>query len=82
MPQVNESRAGRDGAAVPWRARRLAWTLLGVTVALLAASPVHPGNRPTLPPDWASLYGEAHLAWADPSQRRTSFTGWFYGTST
>ena len=39
MPQVNERRAGRDGAAVPRRARRLAWTLLGVTVALLAAGP-------------------------------------------
>lgn len=33
-------------------------------------------------PDWASLYGEADLTWADPSQRRTSFTGWFCGIST
>ena len=40
MPQVNERRTGRDGAAVSRRARRLAWTLLGVTVALLAAGPV------------------------------------------
>jgi hypothetical protein len=40
VPQVNERRAGRDGAAVSRRARRLAWTLLGVTVALLAAGPV------------------------------------------
>src|SRR5206468_12094283 len=51
VPQANELRAGRDGAADrdgaagrdgatgPRRARRLAWTLLGVTVALLAASP-------------------------------------------
>jgi hypothetical protein len=39
VAQVNERRAGRDGAVVPRRARRLAWTLLGVTVALLAASP-------------------------------------------
>jgi peptidoglycan/LPS O-acetylase OafA/YrhL len=36
VPQVNERRAGPDGAAVPRRARRLAWALLGVTVALLA----------------------------------------------
>jgi hypothetical protein len=40
VPQVNEHRAGRDGAAVPRPARRLAWALLGVTVALLAAGPV------------------------------------------
>jgi peptidoglycan/LPS O-acetylase OafA/YrhL len=40
VPQVNERRAGRDGAAVPRRARRLAWALLGVTVALLAVGPV------------------------------------------
>jgi hypothetical protein len=40
MPQVNERRAGRDGAAVPRSARRLAWALLGVTVTLLAAGPV------------------------------------------
>jgi hypothetical protein len=39
VAQVNERRAGRDDAVVPRRARRLAWTLLGVTVALLAASP-------------------------------------------
>ena len=40
MPQVNERRAGWDGAAVPRSARRLAWALLGVTVTLLAAAPV------------------------------------------
>jgi hypothetical protein len=40
VPQVNERRAGPDGAAVPRRARRLAWALLGVTVALLAVGPV------------------------------------------
>jgi hypothetical protein len=39
VAQVNQGRGGRDGAIVPRRARRLAWTLLGVTVALLAASP-------------------------------------------
>jgi len=43
---------------------------------------VHPGNRPTRPPDWTSLYGEADLTSAGLSQRRTSFTGWFCGIST
>ncbi len=61
MPQVNESRAGRDGAAVPWRARRLAWTLLGVTVALLAASPVIglTGGEP-----WSAEFGFIPVALA------------------
>jgi len=61
VPQVNESRAGRDGAAVPWRARRLAWTLLGVTVALLAASPVIglTGGEP-----WSAEFGFIPVALA------------------
>ena len=61
MPQVNESRAGRDGAAVPWRARRLAWTLLGVTVALLAAGAVIglTGGEP-----WSAEFGFIPVALA------------------
>ena len=37
---AGERAQGLDGAAVPRRARRLAWALLGVTVALLAGGPV------------------------------------------
>jgi hypothetical protein len=61
VPQVNESRAGRDGAAVPWRARRLAWTLLGVTVALLAAGAVIglTGGEP-----WSAEFGFIPVALA------------------
>ena len=40
MPQVDERRTGPDGAVVTRRARRLAWALLSVTAALLAAGPV------------------------------------------
>jgi len=59
--QVNERRTGRDGAAVPRRARRLAWTLLGVTVALLAAGPVIglTGGEP-----WSAIFGFIPVALA------------------
>ena len=61
MPQVNERRAGPDGAVVTRRARRLAWTLLGVTVALLAASPVIglTGGEP-----WSAEFGFIPVALA------------------
>jgi hypothetical protein len=61
MPQVNERRAGREGAAVPRRARRLAWALLGVTVALLAAGPVIglTGGEP-----WSAEFGFIPVALA------------------
>jgi peptidoglycan/LPS O-acetylase OafA/YrhL len=61
VPQVNERRAGPDGAAVPRRARRLAWALLGVTVALLAASPVIglTGGEP-----WSAEFGFIPVALA------------------
>jgi len=59
VPQVNERRAGRDGAAVSRRARRLAWALLGVTVALLAAGPVIglTGGEP-----WSAEFGFVPVA--------------------
>jgi MFS family permease len=61
VPQVNESRAGRDGAAAPRRARRLAWALLGVTIALLAAGPVIglTGGEP-----WSAEFGFIPVALA------------------
>ena len=61
MPQVNERRAGLEGAAVPRRARRLAWALLGVTVALLAAGPVIglTGGEP-----WSAEFGFIPVALA------------------
>ena len=61
MRQVNERRTGRDGAAVPRRARRLAWTLLGVTVALLAAGLVIglTGGEP-----WSAIFGFIPVALA------------------
>jgi len=61
VPQVNERRAGRDGAAVPRPARRLAWALLGVTVALLAAGPVIglTGGEP-----WSAEFGFIPVALA------------------
>ena len=61
MLQVNERRAGPDGAVVTRRARRLAWTLLGVTVALLAAGPVIglTGGEP-----WSAEFGFIPVALA------------------
>jgi hypothetical protein len=61
VPQVNERRAGRDGAAVPRPARGLAWALLGVTVALLAAGPVIglTGGEP-----WSAEFGFIPVALA------------------
>jgi peptidoglycan/LPS O-acetylase OafA/YrhL len=61
VPQVNERRAGPEGAAVPRRARRLAWALLGVTVALLAAGPVIglTGGEP-----WSAEFGFIPVALA------------------
>jgi peptidoglycan/LPS O-acetylase OafA/YrhL len=61
VPQVNERRAGLEGAAVPRRARRLAWALLGVTVALLAAGPVIglTGGEP-----WSAEFGFIPVALA------------------
>ena len=61
MPQVNERRVGPDGAAMPRRARRLAWALLGVTVALLAAGPVIglTGGEP-----WSAEFGFIPVALA------------------
>jgi peptidoglycan/LPS O-acetylase OafA/YrhL len=61
VPQVNERRAGLEGAAVPRRARRLTWALLGVTVALLAAGPVIglTGGEP-----WSAEFGFIPVALA------------------
>ena len=61
MPQVNERRAVPDGAAVSRRARRLAWALLGVTIALLAAGPVIglTGGEP-----WSAEFGFIPVALA------------------
>jgi peptidoglycan/LPS O-acetylase OafA/YrhL len=61
VPQVNDRRAGPEGAAVPRRARRLAWALLGVTVALLAAGPVIglTGGEP-----WSAEFGFIPVALA------------------
>ena len=61
MPQVNERRTGRDGAVVTRRARRLAWALLGVTAALLAAGPVIglTGGEP-----WSAEFGFIPVALA------------------
>ncbi len=61
MPQVNERRTGRDGAVVPRRARRLAWALLGVTAALLAAGPAIglTGGEP-----WSAEFGFIPVALA------------------
>ena len=61
MPQVNERRGGRDGAAVPRRARRLAWALLGVTAALLAAGPV---IGLTGGESWSAIFGFIPVALA------------------
>jgi hypothetical protein len=61
VPQVNERRAVPDGAAVSRRARRLAWALLGVTIALLAAGPVIglTGGEP-----WSAEFGFIPVALA------------------
>jgi peptidoglycan/LPS O-acetylase OafA/YrhL len=58
---MNERRTGRDGSVVPRRARRLAWALLGVTAALLAAGPVIglTGGEP-----WSAEFGFIPVALA------------------